>query len=162
MSSTKKTNVKSKNKVRRSKNASTLSPTAEMLVSVAKVIVFSLSAAFIFMLIGAYFAFGSTDPSSAIVPISLSALYLSSILCGFLSTRLMKGAKFIGGSLSCFAFIMLIMVVSLFLGVVKQGFTPGIRALLFLLIIPAVYFGVFLGNIKAQKKRKSPYKKRRR
>jgi putative membrane protein (TIGR04086 family) len=123
--------------------------------------VFSLSAAFIFMLIGSYFAFRGSDPSAAIAPISLSALYFSSILCGFLSTKLMNGAKFINGSVAGFAFIMLVMLISIFLGTGKQDFSHGLRALLFLLIIPAVYLGVFLGNIKLQKKRKSPYKRRK-
>ena len=160
MTNAKKTNSKSNNKGRRSKNTSQASPTAEIIKSGAKSVVFSLSAAFIFMLVGALIAFKSTDPGKTVVPISLSALYLSSILCGFISAKLMRGHVWINGGLSCFMFIMTVMIVSLILGAKDLIFSSGIRAALLLLIIPAVFAGVLLGNFKVVKKRKSPYRKR--
>ena len=160
MTNVKKSNVKKSNKGHRSKNAQPVSPTAEFVRSGAKSVVLSLSAAFVFVLVGAYIAFRGADPSRAITPIALSALYLSGILCGFLSSKLMKGHLWLNGAMSCFAFMMTVMTVSLFLGGGTSAFSPGTRAVLLLLMIPSVFAGVLLGKFKVVKKRKSPYRRR--
>ena len=149
MTNVKKSNVKKSNKGRRSKNAQPLSPTAAIIRAGSKSVVFSLSA-----------AFRSVDPSRTVMPIAISALYLSGILCGFLSSRLMKGHPYLSGAVSCFVFMMTVMTVSLFLGGGTSALSPGTRAVLLLLMIPSVFAGVFLGKFKIVKKRKSPYKRR--
>jgi putative membrane protein (TIGR04086 family) len=159
MTNVKKSNGKKINKGRRSKNSTPVSPTAEMLKVGWRSVVFSLSAAFIFMLIGAAIAFRGADPVKAIIPISLSALYLSSVLCGFLSSKMASGKTLLNGAFSCFLFIMSILTVSFFLGSKNLVFSSGIKTILFLLIIPSVFAGIMLGNFKVVKKRRRPYRR---
>lgn len=160
MDNTKKSSTK-KNKGRRNGNTLPSSPSAEMLKASVRAVVLALSAAFIFMLAGALIAFSGDDPTSSIQIIALVALYASALLSGFLSSKLGGRGVFLGGSVSAFIFVMLVLLVSLFIGKGASPFSPGQRAIIFLMIIPAVYLGALLGTYKRKKKRQNPYKHKR-
>ena len=160
MTNTKKSNGRNVSKGRRTKNIEPLSPTLQILKLGACSVLFSISAAFLLMFIATAIAFNSADPCALAAPISLSSLYLAGIFCGFLSSKMHRGSPLLIGSISALMFILTVLVISLFIKPGDTSFTSGTKAILFLSIIPSIFIGSFLGNVKIVKKRKSPYKRR--
>ena len=160
MTNTKKSNGRNTAKGRRTKKVEPISPTLQIVKVGARSVLFSLFAAFLLMFIGTAIVFNTVDPCVLITPISLSSLYLSSIFCGFLSSKLYRSSPLTSGGVSGLMFILTVLIISLFLKPETVTFTAGIQAILFLSIIPAVFLGAFLGNIKIVKKHKSPYRRR--
>ena len=152
MTNAKKSNGRNVSKGRRTKNIEPISPALQIINVGARSVLFSMSAAFLFMLIATAMAFNTADPCVLIMPISLSAIYLTGIFCGFLSSKLHRGAPLVSGAVSGLMLILAVLIISLFLKSETLTFASGTKAILFLAIIPAVFIGAFLGNIKIVKK----------
>ena len=158
MTSSKKSTIK---KGRRTKAAEPTSPTLNLVVVSLRSVAISLSAAFLFILLVNTVVIKTSDPIAAIKPTSLISLYLSALICGFISKKCSDFPSILIGTFSGLILTLIIMTVSFFLpNSAQASFFTGTKALLFILIFPTTLIGSFLGGIKIARKRKSPYSRK--
>ena len=159
MTSSKKSTIK---KGHRTKTTEPTSPTFRFVAVCLYSVVLSVSVAFLFILIASAIIIKAPDPIAAIKPTALISLYLSALICGFISKKSSSLPSALIGVTSGLSLTLIVMTVSFFLpNSAQASFLPGTKALLFILIFPTAIIGSLLGGIKMSKKRKSPYSKRK-
>jgi len=118
-----------------------------------------VGATIILMLIFCSVAYSLEDPDSVTVPLSLCALYVSSIICGIAAVKI-SGDGIVSGALSGGITALLLLCLSA-LPLPEGVFEMPISFFLILLVIPSSIVGAILGH-KRKKARRSPKHKRNR
>jgi len=162
MKSSKKSNKTTNQKGRKTRGSEEGSPMITLVTICLRSLLISISAALLIIFITSFVIIKTDDPCSAIIPASLIALYFSATLNGFIANKNENHSALLRSVSSSVTFILFILMFSIIIPFSNSiTFSPGLRAMLFILTIPANMIGAFLGGIKIIKKRKSPYSRRR-
>ena len=113
-----------------------------------------------FLLIFCGIANSMESPESVIAPLSICALYLSSILCGLGAVKI-SGDGILSGLISGAMSACIVLILSA-LPLPTSGLSTGISILFTALIIPASVMGAFVGKKRKIKSKRYPNKRYRR
>ena len=118
----------------------------------------SLPLCVLLIFISALVAFKAKDPASLTTPLAVASLGLSSAFSGFLSGKLNGRSQMLCSAMSGALLVMLIMVLSLFMGGSYRGehFSTSNRAILYLASFALSLGGGFLSSVKRKVRRKAP------
>ncbi len=148
-----------KQRSRQKKKIESQSPLGNLAKGTLKALVMSLSSAFLFMLIAAAIAVNTQDPGNSARPMGIAILIITALISGFF-TQKFSGVSTIGsGAASAFVLSVFILIASLLIQNSIEGFTPGARSLMLLLILGGSVLGAILGNVRLVKKRRPKYKR---
>ena len=135
---------------------SPLQITKRAFISVA----FTVTGAFILILISSALILSTPDPALYIPPISVSLLCISAIACGFISSYRTDVSPLTAGLLSGTILCVFVLTVALFLGHRNMVLSPTVRVILFLAIVPLSVCGAFIGGTRLHQKRRTTIKRR--
>ena len=161
MTSSKASN-KTKQKGRKTKIAESDSKTLKFVSVYVRTLAIAFLSALLISLIAGAIIIRTPDPCGAILPVSLSTLYFTSMLFGFLSQKSIKGPVLLIGLISGIVFILFIITVSSFIPAQSISSSGMInRPLVISLLIPSSMLGVVFGNTRLIKKRRSNHSRRK-
>ena len=135
-------------------------PPSSIIGVYARAILLGGAAAALLLLTGTAICYAQPDPSAALKPFALAALYLSAAVCGLTAGRASERTLITGaaaGGLYC----LLVTALSLIPVSDATGYSPGISIVLHIGIIAAALAGAWLGRRRTVRKTHS-HKKRRR
>ena len=148
--------LSNKQKGRQKKKIESQSPTSRLISGSLKSLALSLLTAFLFILISSAIALNSKYPSHVARPIGISALMLTSLICGFFTRKFSRASVIRSGAISAFSISALVLIISLFIDASTDEPSIGAKSLTLLFSIVISFLGSMLGNIRHIKRRRHP------
>ena len=120
----------------------------------------TLAFAFVTILLITAIVFPTADPARLAVPLSALLFCFFSAVCGFISSKLCRPAPISSGILSGAILEVFILTVAFIIGHKGMAIPAGIRAMLFLTVVPLSALGAFAGTMRTARKRRTTIHRR--
>ena len=149
-----KNKANKKTKGRRNRKNENATTSSGLMRGVAWGVVISFLSAFLFILLGVWVCYNLSDPTGLINALSIAAICIASMICGFVCSKMCSENSLLCGIASGAAFTFVIFVISLMLSRSDGSLGLGTRGVLFVAMLLLNLLGSVLGNVKIMKKRR--------